>query len=190
MSAVLTQRAMRPALRRAWGPRAPGCGRAAFQTDAGAGQHAGAPRTPLRFLVIDGYSAEGRAELSAGATRGRLELLQGRCSPLTRARGTCRLPLWCAGGASTAGVLYRKMLDRCSPVGATSDIAHPADDGFEAPDMSWYVCSSACTRAGTSVVCRAGVRSFAGAPPCARCCSRAAALGAAAAMLQSCCFVC
>lgn len=54
---------------------------------------------PLKFLVIDGYTKDGRADLQAG-------------------------------GASTAGELYRTMFDRSSPVGATSDIVYPCDPDF------------------------------------------------------------
>ena len=35
------------------------------------------------------------------------------------------------GGCTTAGELYRKMLDRQSPVGADSTIVYPSDPGFE-----------------------------------------------------------
>ena len=37
-----------------------------------------------------------------------------------------------AGGATTAGVLYRQMLQRCAP-GATADIIYPADPDAELP---------------------------------------------------------
>jgi len=53
------------------------------------------------FLVIDGYSREGREGLEAG-------------------------------GATTAGQLYRKMLQHCSP-GCHVDIVYPADPGVSLP---------------------------------------------------------
>jgi GMP synthase (glutamine-hydrolysing) len=62
---------------------------------------------PLRFLVVDGYSKEGRADLVKG-------------------------------GASQAGWLYRDMLNKASPIGATSDIVYPADDEFKQPDLKVY----------------------------------------------------
>jgi len=62
---------------------------------------------PLKFLVIDGYSKEGRADLVKG-------------------------------GASQAGWLYRDMLHKASPLGATSDIVYPADDEFKQPDVENY----------------------------------------------------
>lgn len=57
--------------------------------------------SPLRFLVVDGYSKAGRDDLSAG-------------------------------GATTAGVLYRNMLGRHSP-GCTVDILYPADRDASLP---------------------------------------------------------
>lgn len=54
-----------------------------------------------RFLVVDGYSPEGRADLEAG-------------------------------GASTAGVLYRRMLQTCCP-GSAVEILYPADPGTHFP---------------------------------------------------------
>jgi len=38
-----------------------------------------------------------------------------------------------AGGATTAGELYRRMLDKCTPGGADADIVYPADPGAELP---------------------------------------------------------
>jgi len=38
-----------------------------------------------------------------------------------------------AGGATTAGELYRQMLDKCTPGGADVDIVYPADPGAELP---------------------------------------------------------
>jgi GMP synthase (glutamine-hydrolysing) len=55
-----------------------------------------------RFLVVDGYSREGREDLSAG-------------------------------GATTAGELYARMLDKCAPGGAAVDIVCPADPGAALP---------------------------------------------------------
>lgn len=55
----------------------------------------------VRFLVIDGYSKEGREDLKAG-------------------------------GASTAGILYEKMLKRCLP-GCAVDILYPADPDAALP---------------------------------------------------------
>ncbi len=55
----------------------------------------------LRFLVLDGYSKEGRDDLSAG-------------------------------GASTAGALYERMLKRCSK-GCTVDILYPGDPDASIP---------------------------------------------------------
>ena len=55
----------------------------------------------LHFLVVDGYSKEGRAGLEAG-------------------------------GATTAGMLYRQMLEHHSP-GCTVDILYPADPGVSLP---------------------------------------------------------
>ena len=55
----------------------------------------------LHFLVVDGYSKEGRAGLEAG-------------------------------GATTAGVLYRQMLEHHSP-GCTVDILYPTDPGVSLP---------------------------------------------------------
>ena len=55
----------------------------------------------LHFLVVDGYSKEGRAGLEAG-------------------------------GATTAGVLYRQMLEHHSP-GCTVDILYPTDPGVWNP---------------------------------------------------------
>ena len=49
-----------------------------------------------RFLVVDGYSREGREDLRAG-------------------------------GATTAGELYARMLKSCAPGGARIDIVCPAD---------------------------------------------------------------
>jgi GMP synthase (glutamine-hydrolysing) len=43
-----------------------------------------------------------------------------------------------AGGASTAGELYRKMFAKCSPVGAHSDIVYPCDSTFTMPDLKKY----------------------------------------------------
>jgi len=61
----------------------------------------------LRFLVVDGYAKEGRAELEGG-------------------------------GATTAGILYRNMLNDCSPAGAVSDIIYPSDADCQVPDPSAY----------------------------------------------------
>ena len=55
----------------------------------------------VRFLVLDGYSKEGRDDLEAG-------------------------------GASTAGVLYKKMLKRCLP-GSEVDILYPGDPDASIP---------------------------------------------------------
>ena len=58
--------------------------------------------TEPRFLVVDGYSREGREDLAAG-------------------------------GATTAGELYRKMLAGLCP-GCTVDVIYPADPGVSLPD--------------------------------------------------------
>jgi len=42
------------------------------------------------------------------------------------------------GGATTAGVLYRTMLNSCSPAGADSDIVYPSDTDFRVPELSAY----------------------------------------------------
>ena len=55
-----------------------------------------------RYLVVDGYSREGREDLAAG-------------------------------GATTAGELYRQMLIRCTPGGAEVDILTPADPDAALP---------------------------------------------------------
>jgi GMP synthase (glutamine-hydrolysing) len=55
----------------------------------------------VRFLVLDGYSVEGRQDLKTG-------------------------------GASTAGELYEKMLQRCLP-GCVVDILYPGDPGAVLP---------------------------------------------------------
>ena len=57
--------------------------------------------TEPHFLVVDGYSREGREDLAAG-------------------------------GATTAGELYRKMLESVSP-GCTVDVIYPADPGVSLP---------------------------------------------------------
>ena len=38
-----------------------------------------------------------------------------------------------AGGATTAGELYRRMLDKCTPGGAAIEIVYPADPGSALP---------------------------------------------------------
>uniref|UniRef100_K3WB82 Glutamine amidotransferase domain-containing protein n=1 Tax=Globisporangium ultimum (strain ATCC 200006 / CBS 805.95 / DAOM BR144) TaxID=431595 RepID=K3WB82_GLOUD len=44
-----------------------------------------------------------------------------------------------AGGASTAGKLYQKLLKKCTPQGnVVSDIVYPADADFTTPDLSKY----------------------------------------------------
>lgn len=42
-----------------------------------------------------------------------------------------------AGGASTAGKLYRELMTKSTPGGnAVCDIVYPADSDFQAPDLS------------------------------------------------------
>jgi GMP synthase (glutamine-hydrolysing) len=44
-----------------------------------------------------------------------------------------------AGGASTAGKLYRELVTKCTPKGnAVCDIVYPADEDFTTPDLSKY----------------------------------------------------
>lgn len=43
-----------------------------------------------------------------------------------------------AGGASTAGILYRRMLHKASPWGAVSDIVYPCDADVEKLDVEHY----------------------------------------------------
>ena len=58
-----------------------------------------------------------------------------------------------AGGATEAGVLYERMLQRWSPKPAQCDIVYPADPDFEDPDVMAYdgvawTGSSLCAHSG------------------------------------------